>query len=221
MERLKLNITGTQEELWGQLDEICPDIRARIKEVRSLLKVPANKRDTRDYEAALLYILAAQYDYFGAKIAELGAGMGFTSAVMQHAAPRAHVMTCTPDKNQIPMTRGNLKPNFQGITVFEMKSVEWLEKMEDGFLDMVYIDGDHTRVRLDLPFYNKLKVGGLKFHHDYCPGVPDTPARVCYPVYLALNDFAEKMHPFDVLMTNEKQEAVAGWYRQEGEVWNG
>jgi predicted O-methyltransferase YrrM len=213
MERLKLNITGTQEELWGQLDEICPDIRARIVEVRSLLKAPVNKRDTRDYEAALLYILSAQYDYFGAKIAEVGTGLGFTAAIMQHAAPRAHVMTCTPDNSHVSIARGNLKPNFQGITVLEMKSVEWLEKIEDGFLDMVYIDGDHKHVRLDLPFYNKLKVGGLKFHHDYWLHN--------HFVYVALLDFAEKMHPFDVLMTNEKQEAVGGWYRQEGEVWIG
>lgn len=88
---------------------------------------------------------------------------------------------------------------------------------------MVFIDGDHQRVTDDLPFYNKLKVGGLKFHHDYCPSAEEgcTGPRPCRWVYAALNDFADKMHPFDVLLVDHNQEGIAGFYRRQGEVWNG
>ena len=222
MEKLKLNITGTHQELWGQLEAIYPSVTARVYEVRSLLKDAYNKRETRDYEAALLYILATQYNYTGAVIAEVGTCYGWTAAIMQHAAPKAYVMTCTPNPNHVKIARNNLIPNFPGITVLETKSADWLEHIDDGSLDMVFVDGDHKHVRDDLPFYNKLKVGGLKFHHDYCPDRPEcTGPRPCRYVYEALNDFADKMHPFDVLMTDQNREAVAGWYRQEGEVWNG
>jgi len=222
MEKLKLNITGAHEELWAQLDEIYPDIQARVYEVRSLLKESYVKRETRDYEAALLYILATQYNYLGAVIAEVGTCYGFTAAIMQHAAPDARVMTCTPNPNHVKIARNNLIPNFQSITVLETMSVDWLEHIEDNTIDMVFIDGDHKNVRDDLPFYNKLKVGGLKFHHDYCPDRPEcTGPRPCRWVYDALNEFADKMHPFDVLMTDHNREAVGGFYRREGEHWEG
>jgi predicted O-methyltransferase YrrM len=220
MEKLKLNITGTHPKLWRQLEAIYPGVTARVYEVRSLLKDAYNKRETRSYEAALLYILATQYNYTGAVIAEVGTCYGWTAAIMQHAAPKAYVMTCTPNPNHVKIARNNLMPNFQGITVLETKSADWLEHIDDNSLDMVFIDGDHKHIRDDLPFYNKLKVGGLKFHHDYCPDKPEcTGPRPCRWVYDALNDFAEKMHPFDVLMTDHNKEAVGGWYRQEGEVW--
>ena len=221
-DRLTLNITGTHEELWQQLDAILPGIEARVQEVRSLLSEKYVKRETRDYEAALLYILATQYNTSGAVIAEVGTCYGFTAAIMQHAAPRAHVMTCTPNPNHVIIARRNLASNFPAVEVVETKSIDWLEHIEDSSLDMVFVDGDHKNVRDDLPFYNKLKVGGLKFHHDYCPDRPlCTGPRPCRWVYEALNDFADKMHPFDVLMTDHNNEAVGGWYRQEGEVWHG
>lgn len=222
MEKLSLNITGTHEELWQQLDAVHPGIKTKVATVYRELGEHYPKRETRDYEAALLYILATQYNYLGALIAEVGTCYGFTAAIMQHAAPRARVMTCTPNPNHVKIARRNLAPNFGAIEVVETTSVNWLQHIGDSSLDMVFIDGDHKAVRDDLPFYNKLKIGGLKFHHDYCPGRPDhTGPRPCRWVYEALNEFADKMHPFDVLMTDDNKEAVGGWYRQEREVWYG
>ena len=217
-----LNITGTHAELWAQLETIMPDIRSYVATVSSLLPERYNKRETRDYEAALLYIMASQYNHTGALIAEVGTCYGWTAAIMQHAAPKAHVMTCTPNPNHVIIARRNLAAHFPAIEVVETKSVDWLDHISDNTLDMVFIDGDHEAVRDDLPFYNKLKVDGLKFHHDYCPDRPEcTGPRPCRWVYEALNEFADKMHPFDVLMTDHNREAVGGWYRQEGEVWRG
>jgi predicted O-methyltransferase YrrM len=222
MEQLTLNITGTHAELWLHLEAIQPDIRARVNAVRALLSESYPKRETRDYEAALLYILAMQYDTPGAVIAEVGTCYGWTAAIMQHAAPRARVMTCTPNPNHVIIARRNLAVNFPHIDVLETRSVDWLEHLSDNSLDMVYIDGDHQRIADDLPFYNKLKIGGLKFHHDYCPAAPEcTGPRPCRWVYETLNKFADKMHSFDVLMVDHNREGVGGWYRGEGEVWHG
>lgn len=217
---LELSITGTHDELWQQLDAIHPGIRATVATVYGMLGEHYPKRETRDYEAALIYIMAAQYDYPGAVIAEVGTCWGWTAAIMQHAAPRARVMTCTPNPNHVKIARRNLAPHFGAVEVYETTSVDWLPQIADDSLDMVFIDGDHKAVRDDLPFYNKLKVGGLKFHHDYCPDRPEcTGPRPCRWVYEALNEFADTVHPFDVLMVDHNKEGVGGFYRRDGEVW--
>ena len=69
----------------------------------------------------------------------------------------------------------------------------------------------------DLPWYNKLKVGGLMIHHDYCPA--DAPVRPCRWVYETVNAFSTRLHAPDVLMADDTREGMAGHYRREGEVW--
>lgn len=221
---LKLNMTGTHEQLWRGLEEIYPGIQARVELVHGLLNEHYPKRETRDYEAALLYILAAQYNYPGAVIAEVGTCWGWTAAIMQHAAPDALVMTCTPNPNHVKIARRNLFRHFPRVQVFEEKSVEFLTRFAPASIDMVFIDGDHQRVSDDLPFYNALKVNGLKFHHDYCPSVEQgcTGPRPCRWVYDTLNDFADRLgHPADVLLVDHNREGIVGWYKREGEVWDG
>jgi predicted O-methyltransferase YrrM len=108
------------------------------------------------------------------------------------------------------------------VVVFENRSVELLESFRDGDIDMVFVDGDHKRVSDDLPWYNKLVVGGLMIHHDYCPAAPlCTGPRPCRWVYDAVNDFSRKMHAPDVLMVDHNREGMVGHYRREEEVWRG
>lgn len=218
---LNVNVRGTHDELWEGLEALYPDVRARVQVVFGLLNEHYPKRETRDYEAALLYIMAAQYNHPCAHIAEVGTCWGWTAAIMQHAAPLARVMTCTPNPNHVIIARRNLAPHFPRVEVYELRSVDWLPLIDEDSLDMVFVDGDHQKVTDDLPFYNKLKVGGLKIHHDYCPDRPlCTGPRPCRWVYQALNDFAERLdHAPDVLLVDHNEEGVAGWYRQEGERW--
>lgn len=217
-----VNLYGTHEELWDGLEAMRPGVRALVDRVHGMLNEHYPKRETRDYEAALLYIMAEQYNRPGAVIAEVGSCWGWTAAIMQHAAPLAHVMTCTPNPVHVQIARRNLFRHFPLVEVLEVRSVDWLPQIADGSIDMVFIDGDHQRVTEDLPFYNKLKVGGLKIHHDYCPDRPlCTGPRPCRWVYQALNDFAAELdHEPDVLLVDYNQEGVAGWYKREGEVWN-
>jgi predicted O-methyltransferase YrrM len=214
-----VNLSGTHEELWDGLEAMRPGVRALVNRVFGMLGEHYPKRETRDYEAALLYVMAEQYNAPGAQIAEVGTCWGWTAAIMQHAAPLARVMTCTPNPVHVQIARRNLKPNFPKVEVYELRSVDWLPQLADDCLDMVFIDGDHQRVTDDLPFYNKLRVGGLKIHHDYCPEW-STGHRPCRWVYNALNDFAAELdHEPDVLLVDHHEEGVAGWYKREGEVW--
>jgi len=222
LSRLNIQLQGTHEDLWAGLGALYPGVRARVNLAFGLLAEHYPKRETRDYEAALLYLLAAQYDKPGAVIAEIGTCWGWTAAIMQHAAPQARIMTCTPNPNHVIIARRNLAVHFPRVEVLDLKSVDWLPQIADNSLDMVFIDGDHQRVTDDLPFYNKLKVGGLKIHHDYCPDRPlCTGPRPCRWVYGAVNDFAAKMHAPDVLLVDYNREGMAGFYRREGELWHG
>ncbi len=66
----------------------------------------------------------------------------------------------------------NLKSYFNGKNVFLHKgfSNDILSKFEDGYFDIIYIDGDHSYegVKSDLKIsYDKIKNGGFICGHDY------------------------------------------------------
>jgi hypothetical protein len=69
----------------------------------------------------------------------------------------------------------------------------------------------------DAQFLNHLRTGGLILFHDYSPEGSARPSDGCYR---ALNDLAEERRPFDVLIVGSGQVGMAGWIRQEGEVWD-
>lgn len=218
---LLFNETGIHDDLWAALEEHEPFIRTIIADVYTRLDEHYPKRETRDYEAALLYIMARQYNAPGARIVEIGTCWGWTAAVMQTAAPLAHIITCTPSPNHIVIARRNLEPNFPRVEVFGGRSVDLLPQLAPDSVDMVFVDGDHQHVADDLPFYNVLKPGGLMIHHDYCPDKPlCTGPRPCRWVYDTVNSFSARLaHEPDVLMVDHNKEGIAGHYRREGEVW--
>jgi predicted O-methyltransferase YrrM len=60
--------------------------------------------------------------------------------------------------------------NDPNVKVYKMGSAEAVEYFEDGSLDMVFIDGDHTydAVKKDIELYMpKIKKGGILCGHDY------------------------------------------------------
>jgi hypothetical protein len=66
--------------------------------------------------------------------------------------------------------------HYENLRVHKMGSEEAVSLFEDGSLDMVFIDGDHTRkgVTRDIENYlPKIKPGGVICGHDYSPGFPD------------------------------------------------
>ena len=69
----------------------------------------------------------------------------------------------------------NLSDFFQGeedVHLIKSRSEDFLSLLEDGFLDAVYIDADHSylAVTQDLELsYRKVKPGGFIMGHDYCP----------------------------------------------------
>lgn len=223
---LTIDWHGTHEQLWNLLEAECPDIKGIIAGLYLTLGEHYPKRETRDYEAALLYVLAQRLNRPGARIFEIGTCWGWTAAVMQSAAPQAKVYTCTPNPVHVQIARRNLFKRYPGIEVLDGRSVDFLNDFPDiqaddpdGF-DMIFVDGDHQRVSEDFSWYNKVRIGGLMIFHDYCPAAPEcTGPRPCRWVYDSVNQFAEQLHAPDVLMVDDHKEGVAGFYRQAGEDW--
>ena len=64
--------------------------------------------------------------------------------------------------------------NIPSVNVVKSSSVDFLKSLSDDYLDMVYIDADHSTEAClnDLNLsYDKVKLGGLICGHDYLNGV--------------------------------------------------
>lgn len=215
---INLQLTGTREELLRAITALHPSWSALEREAREHVG-PVNKKEVWLEQAAALAVLASQYDRPSGRILEIGANRGYTAAVMHFAAPQAKVHTLEPDPTRRKIARENVRP--LGVAVRPEVSAAWLELcVRDGIrYDMIFVDGDHNRVRADLPFWNLLRRNGLFVHHDYSrPG----SARECPPVYDALNEFAARMEREpDVLVVDDSGVGLWGMYRRAmSEVWD-
>ena len=210
-----LKMTASDAEILADMQRRCKGLAREMELVRKDIP-PYPKREIRPYEAGLLYWLARQYNTPGAEIFEIGTCWGWSAAIMAKAAPKAHIVTCTPNPVHVMIARKALAP-YTNVEVRDATSVALLTAYQGPQLDMIFVDGAHKEVRDDLPWYNWLKVGGLMIHHDYSPA--DAPVRPCRWVWDAVNEFAEKTHQPDVLVVDEFSEGMAGFYRREGEEW--
>lgn len=203
------------DEIIGQLSEISPNVSAKVEFIRSHLE-HYNKREIWFYQAALLFVCAEQYNNANSEIMEFGTCWGWSAAVMAGAAPTARIVTMTPNPNHFKISSGQLA-QFRNVKVLDCKSSDLLAQYTGPKLDMLFVDGDHDNVHLDLPWWNWLKVGGLMLHHDYTPkGAPARPTPV---VYRWLNRFADRIgRKPDVLVIDNQLVGMAGWYKRKDDL---
>lgn len=182
---------------------------------RARANVPAYKREIAQYQAAAIYALAKAYN--GKRILEIGTAWGYSAAIMAEACPDSEIITLNPTQPEDDQARRNLKP-YKRVSVLTKKSWDYL-KEDTGNFDLIFIDGDHARVRHDMPFWDKLNEGGLFLFHDYAPaGATEGKGgklRECPPVYEEVNRFAEKLNKErpDVLVVDDGGVGIAGFYK--------
>jgi predicted O-methyltransferase YrrM len=205
-----VKLYGTREEILDKLTGKHQVPRNILSQARTIIG-PRGKQEVYSYQAAALYCLAYKYNQREYTILEIGTYYGFTAAIMALAAPRAKIITLNPLAWEVDAARKSLR-QFKNISVLLGKSWDYLEIYAGADLSMVFIDGDHKRVKKDLPWWNKIRAGGLFFFHDYSPlGA----ARHCPPVYEAVNDFAEYLgRDPDVLIVDNDKVGMAGFYKQ-------
>jgi len=215
---IELRITGTRNELRTQLAGLWPGAERILAQARAQIG-PATTKEVWDEQAMAIGYLAAQYSSRTASFLELGTAHGFSAAIMRCAAPNAFITTLEPDPTNRAIARANLNP--LSIVVRPEQSLAYLGLTEDGRQqkkhNLIFVDGDHKRIRADLPWWNRLKVDGLFLHHDYSPL---ESARPCPPVFEALNEFSARLgREPDVLLVDDTGVGLWGMYRRAGEVW--
>lgn len=201
---------GTQAEILRAVERATPGVLATLRVAREA--APGPKGAILDYQAAALYLLAK--DYPSGRFLEIGTLRGFSAAVLAQAAPRATIVTLNPSPSEAVVARRNLY-RFPNVSVLCRASRDHLA-LDVGDYDLIFVDGDHNAIALDLPWLNRLRVGGLMLFHDYSPLGSPSPSPI---VYAALGLMAERLHDFDVLVIDDQDTGMAGFYRREGETW--
>lgn len=204
---IPLHLEGDQAWLLREMSARCPSAPA----------LPAVKRKVLDYQLLALYWLARQYDREGARILEIGTLHGGSGYMLAKAAPRAHILSLTASEAESAGARRFWQS--QGLRHIETRvELSWdLLAHDRTSWDMVFIDGDHNAIARDLPWFDRLREGGLLVCHDYSPQDSRTPSGI---VYAELNRMAELLgRPFDVRLVDEGKVGMAGFYRRAGETY--
>lgn len=202
-----MHLTGNPDSIIASLSL---DIQPTLDKVQK--KIPFLKRQIAPYQGAALYALALKYNTPGAYILEIGTAHGYSAAMLAEAAPNAHITTLNPDPTEAAKARKNLA-EYPNVDVVEAISWEFLKTYTGPKLDMVFVDGDHKRVRMDLPWWDWLKPDGLILFHDYSP---KGSYRECPPVFEAVNEFSKLLgRELDVKIVDDGGAGMAGFYKQD------
>jgi predicted O-methyltransferase YrrM len=157
-------------------------------------------------QGVLLYILAKQYNFPGARIINIGTKYGLSTAYLACGAPQAQVVSIEPVAGRVRKARQNLK-RFSNVEVWAGKSWEYLEMHLKHKPDMVFLDGCHRQIAQDIPYFDQLRRGGLFMSHDYVPWK--------FPyVVKAMDKLRDRLgkEQFDVALIDKRGRGMVGVY---------
>lgn len=153
-----ITLTATAAEIEKYVRGEAPEIDKVMTRVRG--RVPYYKREVYKYQAMILYLLAKQYNCAGANILEIGTAAGYTAACLAEAAPEASIETLNPSVHEIPQAAKNLAP-YENVALLPLVSWDYLAAYNGPKLDLIFVDGDHKKIALDLPWWKHIKKWGL------------------------------------------------------------
>ena len=112
------------------------------------------------------------------------------------------------------------KMQLYNYSVIRGYSMDIVDSFDDGELDFVYIDANHTFPHFSQDLYyweKKVRVGGMIAGHDYRKFRNDVPAHAIHVVYV-VNAFTQsyKIHPWFLLGSKNK---VPGMIRDNTRSW--
>ncbi len=203
-----MRLRGTAREIEEAVARLCGGARPTV---------PSTKRKVLDYQMVALWALAKTFNQVGRKILEIGTGHGGSGAMLAQGAPKAMVLSLTVEPGGARNAEQLWKSLGLGnIRVTVASSWDYLARTQDMW-DMIFVDGDHNQIARDLPWFNRLQVGGLLMCHDYSPADSPRPSPV---VYERLNELAAGLgRPFDVEIIDDEKTGMVGFYRRPGERW--
>ena len=141
-----------------------PECEAALKYARKL--VPRGNKEIYDYQAAALFHIAR--DHGQGPILEIGTYYGYTAAIMALAAPTAQVITLNVLAWEVDAAQKRLA-ELRNVLCLLQNSRDYLHIYAGTPFSMIFVYGDHNRVKKDFPWWDKLAPGGLMLFHDYAP----------------------------------------------------
>ena len=203
----------TAEQWLNYYTGLHPELIGIRKHADRLVK--NTKKAVWPYQAAALYHLARPYN--GGKALEIGTAYGYSCFYLASAMPDSQITTLNASIGEVEIVQENgTLAQFPNVEILHRVSWEFLQE-GDGTAEynLIFVDGDHKRVKLDIPFFNRLLDGGLMFFHDYSPL---GSRRHCPPVFEAINELAKFLgREPDVLVVDDGLVGMAGFIRQPGE----
>lgn len=209
---MTLHLEGDQRWLNRELTRLCA--MAGGKNVPRL--PPAVKLKVLDYQLLALHVLARPYDRPGARILEIGTGHGGSGFMLARAAPHATITSLTTSVDEKEFAESYWRAqSLRNIEALAVASWDYVRADTEDF-DLVFVDGDHNRIVRDLPWFNRLRIGGLFLCHDYSPADSRAPSAI---VFAELDRVSAILgRSFDVRIVDEGKVGMAGFYRQAGET---
>ena len=202
---IRLHLNSKAADIVDMVAERHPQINEVLREAGRI--IPDRSQAIRQYQAAIVYLLAAQYN--GQTIIELGTKMGYSTCILSMAAPDARIFTVDNDPVMLEQARRNLADDFSNITFVEANSWDFADQANDGKVGMVFVDANHQRVKEDMVWWPKIKPSGLMLWHDYTPDkFPDVVA-----VVDRLADVQRPGAPPDVVVIGGNNNGMAGIYK--------
>lgn len=196
----------TRDEWYEILTKGRPDIVGALK--RSS-KIPGQMLS---YQAALLYRLVEEFNISGTQILEVGTYQGYSASIMSQAASMAQIHTINHALHEVDQAVINLK-DYGNIAVWYCESSTWLKSEEKGIYSLIFVDGDHKHAERDLPWFNRLELGGLILFHDY------TKRSAIHVVNAVDKLCAQLGRSPDVVCIDTDGIGMAGIYKRVGEEY--
>ena len=207
-----MHLTGTADQIMAAVVAEHPDVLDALETAQCSVKW--SKRQVWPHEAAVLYALAKAAD--GGRILEVGTAYGYSTAVMAEAAPHAEIVTLNPKPGEYEQARDALA-SWPNVRVVQAHSLDFLAEHNGLPIDLVFVDGSHIYedVVVDCQWWRHVRMGALLLCHDYSP---EGSARATPGAYQAITEFGARLgREPDVLVVDDRQVGMAGWYRRESE----
>lgn len=200
-------------EILGYYLNLHPELAGIDIQARRLIY--KTKKAIFSYQAAALYHLALPYN--GGNALEIGTAYGYSCFFLAKAMPDSKIITLNASESEVQTVRETgILSGFSNVRMLHRVSWKYLKETEVTY-NFVFVDGDHNRVRLDFPYFNRLIEGGLILFHDYSPLESERP---CPPVYQAVNELSDKLgRQPDILIIDSGNVGMAGFVRQVGEQY--
>lgn len=212
MTTIMLYLTGMPEEIMAGLVKQYPGATEAIQVARKAVRHTG--QEVYPYQAAVLYALA--HGCTG-NILEIGTFLGYSAMVLAEAAPKAKITTLDPVEREWEEAVRNLE-SYHNVDVLQIKSWDYLRTCKDTF-DLIFVDGDHNAVVLDLPWHDRLTKTGTILFHDYAPAGSGRPALVVYAT-LNLVQAAAGVKP-SVLVVDNDGVGMIGFVHARGKSFAG